>query len=388
MKTLHFYLFFLNGIFSFAQVSITSTNYSQNFGTSTKASWTDNSTYTGWYLTAGGTFYYGGTQDIKTAAPTNTGGFYTYQCNTDGNIKLGSRASNTSGGTAGSGKSHIGLRIQNNTGQAIESISVLYTGYQLSLAENGTGNTNSLTFSYQVASSITSLTAGTWTNVAALNYDAPNNSSTQGSNQVLGYPCTVSQTLNQCVDIPTLNNGSEIMLRWTDLNNTYNDHHLAIDDVQILFHFNNDCSITLPIELLTFDGRHDYEQKLNEIEWQTVSENNNHGFELESSSDGFTWENLCFKKSNGQMNSGAKYSHQHRTTNNQTYYRLTQIDNNGAKNIKGIIVVYVNERENQEVYYIDLLGRILDGEPKQGSYIRVTQGKSGLVFKQFYKLGY
>lgn len=387
MKALLVVLIFLNGIHLFAQVSITSTNYSQNFGTSPKASWTDNSTFSGWYLSAGGTYFYGGTQNITTSAPTNTGGFYTYQCNSDGNIKLGSRPSNMSGGSAGTGQSHIGLRIKNNTGQTIESITVIYKGLQLSLAENGTGNTNSLTFSYQVASTaLTSLTSGTWTNVAALNYNAPNNSSTQGSNQVSGYPCTVSSTISSCINTPAITNGAEIMLRWSDVNNNYNDHHLAIDDIQILFHFNDICGITLPVELLTFDGTHNYEQGLNKIEWQTASENNNYGFELEASLDGLNWEFLCFKNGNNQSSLSTDYDYQHRTTNNKTYYRLTQIDYNGAENIVGIIVIHIKDQENQEVYYIDLLGKILDGEPNHGTYIRVTKEKSGVAFKQFHKL--
>jgi hypothetical protein len=389
MKTLLFGLIFLNGIHFFAQVSIISSNYSQNFGTTTKASWTDNSTFPGWYLSAGGTFYYGGTQNITTSAPTNTGGFYTYQCNSDGNIKLGSRPSNTSGGSSGTGQSHIGLRIQNNTGQTIESITVLYTGLQLSLAENGTGNTNSFIFSYHVSSSaITSLTSGTWTNVAALNYNAPNNSATQGSNQVSGYACTVSSNISSCINTPAIANGSEIMLRWSDVNNTYNDHHLAIDDVQVLFHFNDFCGITLPIELLTFEGNHNYEQGLNNIEWKTASENNNYGFELESSLDGLNWEFLCFKNGNGESVVSTDYDYQHRTTNTKTYYRLTQIDYNGSKSMVGIIVVYIKEQENLETYYIDLLGKILDGKPNHGSYIRVTKGSNGVEFNQFHRLKY
>ncbi|MBI2258094.1 MAG: hypothetical protein HYU67_04245 [Flavobacteriia bacterium] len=114
LKNLFFCVFISIFNFNFfGQISITTSNYSQNFGTASKATWTDNSTFVGWYLTAGGTHYYGGTQNITTAAPTNTGGFYTYQSNSDENIKLGSRPSNTSGGTSGTGLSHIGLRIKN-----------------------------------------------------------------------------------------------------------------------------------------------------------------------------------------------------------------------------------------------------------------------------------
>jgi len=387
MKTIHSFIILLNAFFSFTQVSITTSNYSQNFGTTTRASWTDNSTFSGWYLSAGGTFYYGGTQNITTSAPTNTGGFYTYQCNSDGNIKLGSRPSNTSGGTAGSGQSHIGLRFTNNTGQTIESITVSYNGLQLSLAENGTGNTNSLSLSYQTStSSITSLTSGTWTNVAALNYNAPNNSATQGSNQVSGYPCTVSSALSSCINTPSISNGSEIMLRWTDLNNSYNDHHLAIDDIQVLFHFNDFCGITLPVELTKFEGKHNYQNDVNEITWQTASEKDNDGYILEESTDGFTWRFLTFQKGNTNTVNTSDYTYLHRTNQNQTYYRLTQIDIDGNKNNLGIIVIHRDEKSTEEIYYIDLLGRTLDSEPTKGAYIRVINNNGKVTFNQVYKL--
>lgn len=331
---------------SFTQVSIISSNYSQNFGTTTKASWTDNSTFAGWYLTAGGTFSYGGTQNITTAAPTNTGGFYTYQSNADANIKLGSRPSNTSGGSAGTGQSHIGLRLVNNTGQTIESISVSYKGYQLSLAENGTGNTNKLTFSYRIsATANASLTSGSFTNVTSLDYSAPNDSPTGGSNQVQGYPGTVNSVVSSCVNTASIANGSELMLRWTDINNTSNDHHLAIDDVQIFFSFDNACAVTLPVELIKFEGV--CENNVVNLNWATASERNNDYFEIEASKDGLEYDLIQKIEASGNSSSLKYYEYAFKNQN-YSYLKLKQKDYDGMES--ELETIYIDCGEKSDVY--------------------------------------
>lgn len=359
-------LFLFLTSFCLSQVLITTSNYSQDFGTSTISLWTDNSTYTGWYLTAGGTFSYYSTFNVTTTsnsiAAFNNGGFYTYECNNDDNIKLGSRPSNASGGSSGTGQSHIGLRFINNTGQTIESITIIYNGYQLSLAENGTGNTNKLTFSYRIsATANTSLITGSWTNVTSLDYSAPNNSSTAGSLQVQGYPCTISQNLSQCINIPSLANGSEIMLRWSDLNNTNNDHHLAIDNIQVLFHFDNACAITLPIELLEFSGN-EYDND-NLLQWSTASERDNDYFALEKSSDGINWIELS--KISGAGNSTEQKNYQaldYSVDKIVNYYRLKQVDFNGEFNYIDIISIDNRVKNEYVIRRINLLGQEINDD--------------------------
>lgn len=260
--------FLLLSSFYLSQVLITTSNYSQNFGITSQPTWTNNSTFLGWYLNDV-TNDFNGNLNITAAAPTNTGGVYIYTCSGGTDRKLGSRASN------GTGIIHYGVRIRNNTGNTINSITVTYTALQLSLAENN-NNVNTNTFSYRVVSSpttITDLTSGVYTNVVSLNYTAPNNHGGPGtSNQINGIPCTSSSLITACVPVVIQNNG-EIMLRWTDVDNGANDHHLALDNVQVLFHFNNDCSITLPIELIDFIGYHT--NGINRLEWSVASERDN-----------------------------------------------------------------------------------------------------------------
>ncbi|MGZ4042940.1 MAG: T9SS type B sorting domain-containing protein [Bacteroidia bacterium] len=237
MKSIKIIFLLLFPVHLFSQINLTTPGspYIETFGTSSVGSWTNNSTFPGWYLQAGGTFtFVAPTTDITTAAPPNTGGFYTYTCNGGNDIKLGGRPSNTSGGTAGSGTSYMGMRLKNTTGAAITSIKISFDAFQLSLAQNSC-NINSLDFSYQEGASVTSLTAGTWTSVPALKYTAPNNDcpGSGSSSQLAGYPCTVSSNLSTCI-IVTIPANAEIMLRWGDINNAANDPHLAIDNISVI----------------------------------------------------------------------------------------------------------------------------------------------------------
>lgn len=228
------FLLLLFPLHVFGQINLTSigNTYTETFGTGLISSWTNNSTFPGWYLSSDGTFNFVATTNITTAAPPNTGGFYTYKCNGVNDLKLGSRPSNGSGGTAGTGLSYMGMRLKNTTGTTITSLAVSFEAFQLSKAENDC-NPNLLTFSYRVATSVTSLTTGTWINVPALDYTAPNNDCSGGTSaQLVGYPCTVSSNLSNCISVSIPPN-SEIVLRWGDINNQANDPHLAIDNIAV-----------------------------------------------------------------------------------------------------------------------------------------------------------
>jgi len=66
--------------------------------------------------------------------------------------------------------------------------------------------------------------------------------------------------------------------------------------------------------------------------WKTSVETNNHGFNVERSIDKFTWGNLIFIEGQGNSSSSKSYSYVDNTINKigKYYYRLKQVDNNGA----------------------------------------------------------
>ncbi len=203
-----------------AEVSIVSlgTPYAQNFNslasTGISNTWTDDTTLTGWYSTR--TIY------LASSGTSTTGGLYSFGT-VAADRALGSIGSNTAGDI------YYGARLKNNTGALVTSLAVSYTGEQW---RNG-GNTTQhrLDFAYQTGTTMTSLTAGTWTDVDALDFIGPIATATAGA--LDGNVAANRVALSSVVPV-TISPGQEIMLRWKDANDAGNDHGLAIDDLSVV----------------------------------------------------------------------------------------------------------------------------------------------------------
>lgn len=364
MKQLNFYSivfvsFFLSLTINkkiFAQVPWTGANnpYTQNFGAASVATWTNNSTFLGWYAESwkvgtAGTNTFGSTLNITAAAPSNAGNWNVYQCNGVADMKLGTRPSNASGGPDSPGMDGrngigLGLHLQNNFTKPISSLQVSFTWYQLSLAQNGNiANTNF--FSYKTsATPISDLHTGIWTNVAALNYTAPQNSAIAGANQINGYPCTQSGSVTACFDIP-VPIGSYLMLRWWDPNNGSNDPHMAIDNVSVTAYEFVGCSVVLPIILISFTGK-SLTNTTNLLEWTTSTEINNDYFTLERSSDAQNFSAIGIVNGAGNSNISLNYNFIDETPlQGVNYYRLKQTDFNGEYSYSNIIALTNNNQD-------------------------------------------
>lgn len=97
--------------------------------------------------------------------------------------------------------------------------------------------------------------------------------------------------------------------------------------------------ISLPVELASFTAKSNFNYV--ELKWQTASEVNNYGFEIErstplSSASPFekglnsVWEKVGFIKGAGNSNSSRNYSYADKSAIYGNYiYRLKQLDNNG-----------------------------------------------------------
>ena len=86
----------------------------------------------------------------------------------------------------------------------------------------------------------------------------------------------------------------------------------------------------LPVELVSFTAA----KKAGEVAltWETASEKNNTGFEVQVSADGKNYEALSFVASrNGNSSAAQRYAYAHKTANKEglVYYRLKQVDMNG-----------------------------------------------------------
>jgi hypothetical protein len=230
--------------------SISGSTYSQNFDSlpnspenvslgNSPVGWIDNTaspganqfSIVGWYLlhplslTEGGA---SGNQRMRIGAGTaNTGGFMSFGSSGSTERALGDVGSATL--AANGADIYLGLRLRNDTGQTLDSFTLSYNGEQWRDGGNATPVAQSMTFAWSTTA--TGITNGSFTTQAALGYDSPVFTATAGAvdgnnaGRVVVGPVTVTG-LNW---VP----GADLWLRWDDIQNTGNDHGLAIDDVNV-----------------------------------------------------------------------------------------------------------------------------------------------------------
>lgn len=78
------------------------------------------------------------------------------------------------------------------------------------------------------------------------------------------------------------------------------------------------------------------------LQWETASEQNNKGFEVERSNDGATWSAVGFvatQAANGNSKATLAYTFSDANTGSKAYYRLKQIDLNAAYEYSAIVAV-------------------------------------------------
>ncbi|HOJ03054.1 MAG TPA: T9SS type A sorting domain-containing protein [Bacteroidota bacterium] len=210
---------------SSAQVSLNALNVAQTqdfntLVTSGSATWADNSTISGWYHARTGT----GTTIVANDGASNAGNLYSYGTSTNTERALGTVGSSN----AAVGNLYYGVRLVNNTGATITSLNISYIGEQWRYS--GTAAAQTVTFAYQVGTGLSSLTTGTWTSVAALDFTSPIISGTTGALDGNAAANRVNITSTLAI---VLTPGQEIMLRWYDPDHSGSDHGLAIDDFSV-----------------------------------------------------------------------------------------------------------------------------------------------------------
>lgn len=317
-----------------AQFLVTSPTYTytQDFGTSVISASGTNITsgtanLTGWSYDAALT----GEINITATAPTNAGGRYAYTLNGNSNRKIGARPSGGTNDVA------YGILFRNTSGQTIRSFSVSYTGYQLSLGGNTNSAINKLTVDYIVSASSIAMTAGAGTPIPALDFSQTQFVSTANTGgQGAGYPAAVGTGANSgCISVATsIPDNSYLLLRWTDLDDSQNDPHLAIDNVEVIFFTNQTvtnntaCSL-LPLELLDFQVLNKGAE--NEIRWKAAHDDHISAYILEKSENAVEFTELGtvdLSPASGVMD----YAISDPLPGNEiTYYRLSALEKNGNR---------------------------------------------------------
>jgi hypothetical protein len=121
-------------------------------------------------------------------------------------------------------------------------------------------------------------------------------------------------------------------------------------DVNISFQKICISNTPTPVELTFFKAKASNNKvKLN---WQTATEKNNKGFEIERSVDAKTWENIGGVKGQGESNVIINYSFEDKyPLSILTYYRLKQVDFDGKESYSNIESVSPNKKNiSFEIY--------------------------------------
>jgi uncharacterized repeat protein (TIGR01451 family) len=224
-----------------AQVSLPTlaSPYTQNFDTlattGTANTWTDNTTIAGWYSQF----------SLQPANPTtyradsggsNTGAIYSWGV---AGVNLLTERALGSVGSGTPGDIYNAVRLVNNTGVTITSLTVNFTGEQW--RQGGCQPTpctplaQKLDFQYQAANAGVITDANTpttgWLDHDALDFTSPQ-PGTSTAAAIDGNAAANRTALSSTVAV-TINPGQEIWLRWKDINDVNNDHGLAIDDLSV-----------------------------------------------------------------------------------------------------------------------------------------------------------
>ena len=109
--------------------------------------------------------------------------------------------------------------------------------------------------------------------------------------------------------------------------------------IQLMSGIGGVCATSLPVELLTFEGRCSEDKIL--LQWATASEVNNDFFELERRSDTEEFSVICTKPGRGNSTQVNTYMFDDYDVRKGAtyYYRLRQVDYDGSENYSDVIAV-------------------------------------------------
>ena len=218
-----------------AQVLLSGGTYSQTFDfpaleqtANPNTNWVNNSDILGWYAETS----FGVVTNYRVSSGgVNNGSVYSFGTTGSAERALGAIPSGTYNGVT------HGLRMQNDTANTIGSFTIGYTGEQWRNGGPAGSLLNTLAFSYRIDSlAITSpdwANAGTWAPITALDFVSPITSTTAAAldGNLPANRITLSATISGLSMTP----GQEVFFRWYDINDTSNDHGLAVDDLTVSY---------------------------------------------------------------------------------------------------------------------------------------------------------
>ena len=127
-------------------------------------------------------------------------------------------------------------------------------------------------------------------------------------------------------------------------------------------------ALTLPIELTRFEGNP--KGGYNHLTWQTATESQNKGFDIERSADGIRFEKIGFVAGKGTTNQVQNYHFEDNAnvssplerSGEVLYYRLKQVDYDGSFEYSHVLTVKNKSKEDRFVVAPNPVGDILNIE--------------------------
>jgi hypothetical protein len=154
-----------------------------------------------------------------------------------------------------------------------------------------------------------------------------NNYSSFSNGYIAGQLSFITNTLGCCFD------SARALARAKGTENGTLDFYNGFGEVQPEYIITN----PLPVELTSFTAKIIDKNVL--LNWQTSTETNNYGFEIERASYLQVWEHIGFVSGNGNSNSPKEYSFMDKNPDGvgEIKYRLKQIDNDGQFEYSNVI---------------------------------------------------
>ena len=114
--------------------------------------------------------------------------------------------------------------------------------------------------------------------------------------------------------------------------------------------YNTKALTVLPVELTFFRGRTQANGQV-QLTWRTASERNAEAFVVEASSDGENFAPVGRVEAAGTVSTSTDYTFQHRPTNaGVVYYRLHQLDFDGASAYSPVVVVTTGAAQSGQAF--------------------------------------
>ncbi len=119
------------------------------------------------------------------------------------------------------------------------------------------------------------------------------------------------------------------------------DQNTTVNDGYMILAWQNGADNVLPVELTTFTAS--IAGNVVKLNWETATEVNNYGFNIERKPEDGNWNKIGFVEGNGNSNSPKKYIFTDNNVNGGKYlYRLKQIDINGSSEYSKELEVVIN----------------------------------------------